>query len=237
MLHQTFPVERNLPETEAESGLRALYPHPEGALRLGMIATAGGEATGVDGTSRSLNGTDDVRVLRVLRAAADVILVGATTARHENYGPIAVRDSLAATRVPEQRRAPVLAVASFTGDLPSGLGPDTCLLVTTAEAPAIELARDWGDSLVVAGRDAILPRLLVAVLAERGFTRVLCEGGPALARLLLEHGVVSDYCLTESPLPGDPSGPLVPPVPEGFTLSHTLEGEGFTMRRWGNPRG
>lgn len=237
VLSQTHPIVRPLGETPSEDELRALYPHPPGMVRLGMIAGPHGEATGPDGSSRSLSGPEDLRIIRVLRAAADVVVVGAATATREHYASIAVRDALSATRALDQAPTPIVAVVGYSGTLPAGLGPDNALFITTAGAPAVSLAGEWGYSLILAGRDEIAPHLMIAGLAERGLTRVLVEGGPALARLLLDHGAVTDYCLTESPFPGDENGPTVPEVPEGFRPIHTLKGGGFTMRRWGTPPG
>jgi riboflavin biosynthesis pyrimidine reductase len=231
-LTQTHPVERPIAETPSEDDLRALYPHPRKTVRLGMIAGAGGEATGEDGTSRSLSSPVDLRIVRVLRAAADVVVVGAATALHERYGAIGIRETLAETRTPDQPPAPLLAVVGFSGTLPPGLGPGNTLLLTTADAPATSLADEWGDSLVLVGHESVSPHLLISALNDRGLTRILCEGGPALARLLLDAGVITDYCLTESPSPGDENGPLTPEVPPTMSLAHTLTSSGMIMNRW-----
>ncbi|MBN2176069.1 MAG: dihydrofolate reductase family protein [Demequinaceae bacterium] len=230
------PTGRILAETPSEDDLRALYPHPPGFVRLGMIAGAHGEATGLDGSSRTLSGPADLRIIRVLRAAADVVVVGAATALHENYGPIGVRDPLVATRSEDQQPTPIVAIVSFSGTLPSGLGPGNALLLTTSDAPALSLADEWGDSLVLVGRHSVSPHLLVEALNGRGLTRILCEGGPALGALLLSAGVVGDYCRTDSPVVGDDSGPLTPEVPPSWEAVHTLTAGGFTMRRWRSPQ-
>ncbi len=231
-LTETYPSRRAIPETPNEATLRALYPHPPGMIRLGMISGARGEAAGTDGSSRSLQGPGDLRVFRVLRAAADVILVGGATARSERYGAIHVRDALAASRSPNQAPTPIVAVLTLTGSMPGRLGPHNALLVTTRRAPAAALAAEWGDSLVLAGDLEPSPSAMIAAFADRGLTRVLCEGGPTLARLFLDASAVTDYCLTTSPLPGDEGGPHVPSVPGAMRLIHTLESEGFVMRRW-----
>lgn len=237
-MRQTSPIHRDIPETADEADLRHLYPHPDGMVRLGMIAAASGEASGPDGSSRSLTGPEDLRVLRALRAGADVVLVGARTARLEGYGPIRVPAEWKDSRDGLMRPAPVVAVVTFTGSLPVGLTPENSLAITTIDSPAATaLAATWGDSLLAGGFDDFSPRLIIDALRAHGFTRVLCEGGPSLARLLLDHGVVSDYCVTSSPHHGGPSAPLVPPVPEGWQLAHVLEAGGFTMRRWSNPQG
>jgi riboflavin biosynthesis pyrimidine reductase len=44
------------------------------------------------------------------------------------------------------------------------------------------------------------PALMVSALAERGLTRIHCEGGPSLFGSLLAADVVDELCLTVSPL-------------------------------------
>jgi len=231
-LIQTFPHERVLPKTPDEVSLRELYPHPPGMVRLGMICGPHGEAVGKDESSRSLQGPEDRRIIRVLRAAADVVVVGRATALREGYGPIRVRDALAATRSADQASAPLVAVVTVTGSVPDGLDPNNALLVTTRQAPAATLASEWGESLVLAGDMVLSPRDMIDAFANRGLTRVLCEGGPALAGMLLDATIITDYCLTTSPHKGAKSSLRVPVVPESMKLVHALEGDGFVYRRW-----
>ena len=76
-----------------DAALAALYDYPDlGApparwLRANMVASLDGAAT-VDGRSGGLSNEADQQVFAMLRAHADVILVGAGTARAEGYGPV-----------------------------------------------------------------------------------------------------------------------------------------------------
>ena len=76
-----------------DAALAALYDYPDlGApparwLRANMVASLDGAAT-VDGHSGGLSNEADQQVFAMLRAHADVILVGAGTARAEGYGPV-----------------------------------------------------------------------------------------------------------------------------------------------------
>ena len=67
------------------------YPHlgvpPARWLRANMVASMDGAAT-VEGRSGGLSNESDQQVFALLRAHADVILVGAGTARAEGYGPV-----------------------------------------------------------------------------------------------------------------------------------------------------
>jgi riboflavin biosynthesis pyrimidine reductase len=64
----------------------------------------------------------------------------------------------------------------------------------------------------VSGADpaATDPGAVLAALADRGLTRVLCEGGPALFGALLAAGRVDELCLSLAPqLVGGDAGRIV----------------------------
>ncbi len=222
---------------DSERELRRLYPHPHGVVRVGLIAGVNGAATHSDGTSRGLGGTADLRILRVLRAQADTVLVGGRTARLENYDAIRLPAALSTERVATgQDAAPLLVIATFTGDLPSRVGPASALIMTTATSPArSRLSSQWGASLVIAGEHTLDLAAGMVALAERGHTRILCEGGPKLVEQLLGADLVDEYCLTTSPVEGGENAPRVPPIPRAMTLAHRLESGPYAMERWVRP--
>ncbi len=66
------------------------YDWPDGPwLRVNMIATVDGSAQGADGRSGTINNAVDKEYFHLLRRTADLIVVGAGTARAENYRPAA----------------------------------------------------------------------------------------------------------------------------------------------------
>lgn len=221
-------------EDGLDPALAALYPHEPGIVRLSLIAAANGAACGPDGSSRSINGPEDLRVLRTVRRAADVVLVGARTARVERYTDTPVAAAAREARVAAGlSQRPHLAIATYGGELPEGLDPTTTWIVTTEDSPAARGARgQWRDRLILAGAGRWDPRIAMVSLAARGMRRVLCEGGPELARRLLDADAVDDYCLTRSPLPGDDDAPQVPEPTTAFSLAHRIEAGDFTMERW-----
>jgi riboflavin biosynthesis pyrimidine reductase len=231
---QVAPVRDSVPEDDAERGLQRLYPHPHGVVRLGLIAGPNGEAAYLDGSSRGLGGTADLRILRTLRAQADCVLVGGRSAQIEEYGAIRLPAGMASERVSTGRpAAPTLVIATFTGELPPTAGPSSALVMTTRTSPAqARLGEAWGASMVFAGEHELDLAAGLGALADRGLTRVLCEGGPKLAGLLVDEGLVDDYCLTTSPVEGSPDAPRVPRVPGGMRLAHRLESGRFAMERW-----
>lgn len=216
-----------VPPDPAELVLRDLYGTPTG-MRLSMIRAADGSSVGVDGTSRSLNGPEDLRILRVTRSLADLILVGAATARSESYRDIRLPPELVAQR---GSPPPDLAIVTRSGVVPDGLDPERTWIYTTENAPAANAGGPLADRTVIVGSDQFDAASMVEHLGVMGYRSFVCEGGPQLAKALLAHNVIADFCITTSPkASGD--GPKVPPVPEGARLAHTLTGNGYVMERW-----
>ena len=103
----------------AVTALAALYAYPDIApgaapwLRASMVASVDGAAS-LGGRSGGLSGDADRLVFSVLRSLADVILVGAGTARAEGYRPVRDGEVWASLRA---GRAPVPPIAVVTGKL------------------------------------------------------------------------------------------------------------------------
>lgn len=247
-----LPLDRageHLVPAPGEPALHALYAHPtprpgrRGAVRANMIATLDGSAQGPDERSRSINGPADWRAFRVQRAVADVVLVGAGTARAEGYTPLSVPSDLREARAARGQRTDLaLALVTLSGDLPEGLrGTDRPpYVITAASCPRLEaLQAELGpDRVVVAGDQSVdLPGALDA-LADRGLTRVLAEGGPRLLSDLLHAGLVDELCLSTSPLVV--AGPALRPVHAldwldpmlRATPGHLLHHGGMLLGRW-----
>jgi len=237
------------PDTDRAGVLRALadlYRGPEpppghGWVRAGMLSSVDGAVTGADGLSGSVSTPVDRTVLRVLRAAADVVLVGAGTARAERYGPVEVGAELAGGRSSAgMSPAPVLAVVTRSGDLPVERGlfaPGTGTLVVTCESADLRSLGDLAgpDRVIVAGRREVCVADAVRRLAGRGLRRILLEGGPCLLGRAIAAGVVDELCLTLSPLlvAGRAGRVAVgPQARAGLELEHLLECEGSLLGRW-----
>ena len=82
-----------------------------------------------------------------------------------------------------------------------------------------------------------------AVLAERGYQRVLCEGGPALFGSFQAAGLVDELCLTVSPLAAagnalriTAGAPETLP-PRRLELVHVLRGGDTLLLRYRSPAG
>jgi riboflavin biosynthesis pyrimidine reductase len=73
--------------------------------------------------------------------------------------------------------------------------------------------------VIVAGGDRVDPDLAVALLTERGYRVVLCEGGPIWLGELVACGLVDELCLTLAPLMGGDPLPVAV-TPPGAPLAH-----------------
>ena len=212
--------------------LAGLYPYPEAGeqaarpwVRANMVTSADGAAT-VDGRSGGLSGHADQTVFSVLRSLADVILVGAGTARIEQYRPVQLAETWPSLRAGRPPTPPIAVVTrQMTGLDPDGpllaadSGPARTIVLTTETAPADLRARAARTAeVVVAGPDLVRPDAIISALAERGLRRVLTEGGPRLLEQIVAAGLLDDLCLTVSPVLADGwAGRIVAAPPAGGT--------------------
>jgi len=207
-------------------------------LRAGFVHSVDGAVT-VGGRSAPLSGPVDRQVFRVLRAVSDVVLVGAGTARAEDYGPVALPDALRDRRTAEGRAAlPTLAVVTRTGQLDPtsrlfGDPSQPVLIITTQSAAAAAFPAHV--QVVVAGKDDVDLAQGLAALRARGHQRVLCEGGPHLLQQLLADDAVDQLCLTVSPLLVGGAPGLLPAglaSSRSMTLTSLLEQDGVLLTTW-----
>lgn len=213
------------PDDVDRTDLRALYRAPSGSwLRANMVSTVDGAAAGSDGRSGSINNEMDRQVFGLLRQLADVILVGAGTARAEGYRPT---------------DRPVVVISN-SGRVPDTLregDPGQVILVTCATALGLHDARETlGEEFVwVLGEDTVRLGELRPRLSAQGFDHVLCEGGPGLLRDLLAAGAVDELCLTWVPelQAGNTTRLLTgASIPVKLELQMLLEGRSTLLGRW-----
>ena len=226
--------------------LYAYPPHPRGEpwVRANMVAAVDGAAS-VGGRSGGLSGAADRLLFGILRSLADVILVGAGTARAEHYRPAQPASMPPALRAGRPATPPIAVISGrLTVDPRTALftaaPPDARTIVITSEqAPAAQRAAvaEHAD-VIVAGTGRVDLKAALAGLAARGYPRVLTEGGPHLLAELAAGGLLDELCLTVSPLLACPGPGRIlqggPPLPRGLpvTLGHVLEDAGFLLCRY-----
>ncbi len=206
------------PEPLGPEGLEESYAHRAGELRANLVVSLDG-AVELDGRSGALGGAADRELLATLRALADVVLVGAGTARSEGYGPVWVgRERMQRRERRGQAPLPTLAVVTRSAELdpqgrlfverrPDQPAPPRPVVVTCLGAPAERRRRleDVAEVLVAGDAEVDLPK---AVADLRGRTeaggRILTEGGPRLLGDLVGAGLLDELCLTHSPVIAGP---------------------------------
>jgi riboflavin biosynthesis pyrimidine reductase len=209
--------------------LASFYADPPDGVRANMIFSADGAAA-FGGRAGPLSCPTDQQLLKILRGYADVVLVGAGTARAENYGPVRLADTRRAT-------PPPVAVISRTGELPPRLFSDPDqppILVTCARSDARE---DPRRRVLVAGEEFVDVTRALALLRARGMRRVLCEGGPTLLDELVDADAIAEICVTLAPkLAGSqPVGYREPSrlaVPTAMRLEHALTYDDYVFLRY-----
>jgi 5-amino-6-(5-phosphoribosylamino)uracil reductase len=199
--------------TVDDARLRQLYAYPQDPDRCvvlaNFIASLDGGST-VSGTSGGLGGPGDRRLFALLRELADVIVVGAGTAKAENYAGAKM------TAFQRQRRqqcgqgeVPPIAVVTRTADLAHDLPvlvnaevPTMVLTCADAAPGARRRLATAAEVIDCSGDDPGRVDLAIAMsrLADRGLLRVLTEGGPTLLGTFVAQGMLDELCLTCAPM-------------------------------------
>ena len=208
-----------------EEGLAELYAVPATPwLRVNMVSTVDGSATGESGVTGTINNAADKRVFHALRRFADVIVVGAGTARTERYRP--------ADRP--------IVVVSRRADVPEtlrGAAPGQVLMATVAGAERLEEARALlgAENVLVLGSHRVDLAELKSRLAARGWVHQLSEGGPHLLRDLVDQGAADELCATIVPRLVAGTHPRITdgaPIDVPLELALLLEEDGTLLGRW-----
>jgi riboflavin biosynthesis pyrimidine reductase len=209
-----------LPSVELPPALRELYPgtlgFDEPCLYANFVSTIDGVVAipSVPGSNKLIaaGSEGDRLVMGLLRAFADVVLVGAGTLASSPKGtwlPEKVyppaREAFAELRRELGRsERPEIAILTGHGSI------DTAhpvlasgALVLTSDAGAIRLEGELPDAstVVTLGAETVIdPRTVVQALIDRGHRAILCEAGPHTHGGLVARGLVDELFLTISPL-------------------------------------
>jgi diaminohydroxyphosphoribosylaminopyrimidine deaminase/5-amino-6-(5-phosphoribosylamino)uracil reductase len=193
--------------------LRVREGRPAVTLKLalsldGRIATAVGE-------SRWITGPEARRRVHLMRLTHDAVLVGGGTARADD-------PDLTVRGLGVSLTQPVRVLLSRRLDLPEDgrLAAAPLWILHGPDAPADRLARwrDRGARLIAVPLEdgTVDPAAALAALGGLGLTRVVCEGGGALAASLLRHDLVDELVAFHAGLLlGADGRPGLGPLPEG----------------------
>jgi len=177
-------------------------------------------STVVQGNSRALSGDADRSILVGLRSLADVIVVGSSTVRIDDYGPPSRKD----LRV---------GVVSRTGNLDlttplftSGAG----FLIIPEDAPE---PSNPAVTCIRAGKGSVD---FASAMNQLEGNFIQLEGGPGLNASMAQADLIDEINLTISPNIAANNEPRLlseaSPILNRFTLSHILEEEGFLFLRY-----
>jgi riboflavin biosynthesis pyrimidine reductase len=189
----------------AEAAAHVQLPVAEGRpyVVLNMVESVDGRVA-VEGRVGALTSADDQELLYALREQADAVVVGAATVRAEGYGRLLPeehrRRRVERGRDPE----PLLCVLSRERGLPPGApaaaGAHRVVVATGASAATLDQLPGV-ESLRYARADGSTPLAeLMSDLHERlGVQICVCEGGPEVARELIDAGLCDEIFLSISP--------------------------------------
>lgn len=190
---------------------------------LNMVMSLDGKATTASREPTEFTSADDRRRMAEIRAMADAIVVGATTAR--DYETMGIADpGLRAARLHRgQREHPLRVIVSGALSVPTSIPVfrtpvSPLLLACSSRAPRTRRARLGSFAhLLECGRDEVDVRRLVRLLgSDYRCAVVLCEGGPTLNDAFFRAGLVDELHLT-----------LLPRVVGGRDAPTIVEGRGF----------
>jgi diaminohydroxyphosphoribosylaminopyrimidine deaminase/5-amino-6-(5-phosphoribosylamino)uracil reductase len=207
--------------------LRATEGRPAVTLKLavgadGLVPKGKGAPVWITGPDARAHG-------HLLRARNDAILVG--------RGTVVADDPSLTCRLPGMScRSPVRVVldrrlrtppdARLFDDL---MVPVWLVCAADEEHPNTDALQDRGAEIVPVPVDAhgmLGLRDVLETLAHRGITRVLVEGGPAVARAFLDADLIDEAVIYQGPKPAGPDA-LLPFVGEG--LDRLVSGGYFTQ--------
>jgi riboflavin biosynthesis pyrimidine reductase len=219
------PLERlydapDLPSFELPDELRTLYAGPFGLdeplVYANFVQTIDGTVAiaSLDQSNLLISGGNEADrfVMGLLRACADVVVIGAGTLRasaRATWQPDrvfpAAAESFAELRRRLGRPASVdVAVVTASGEIdPSHPVLERGAIVLTSERGAEALADRVPEAATVVflgGELTVDPAQALEALRDRGHRRILSEAGPTLFGSLVSAGLIDELFLTVSPL-------------------------------------
>jgi riboflavin biosynthesis pyrimidine reductase len=193
-----------------------------------MVAGIDGSVA-IDGRTKEMSSEADRALFHHLRTLADVILVGASTVREENYGPHRPKDGSAPKPI-------AVVTNTMQLDLTSPFFTDATqrpIILTSGRAPdsAVKRASEVAEVRVI-GDDRVDLSLAVDELGGV----VLTEGGPTLLAEIMKADRLDELCLTIAPVAGGDPGRIVADSLSGhvrrFSLASVVEEGGDVFLRY-----
>ena len=173
-------------------------------LRANMVLTLDGNYVDPSGSSRGLSCEADLSLLLMLRAISDVVLVGANTARKENYPMPSLRPSLAEISSIAPRLCVVSQTLEISNDLRMFKEKDVKPIILTGENKKDtwikNLERLSKVAQVIVTPAPLTGKSIVDCLRKLSLRKIVCEGGPSLLTLLQQDSLIDELDLTYAPV-------------------------------------
>lgn len=193
-------------------------------LTLKLATTLDGRIATRTGESQWITGPDARLAVHGMRARHDAVMVGAGTMRAD--------DPLLTVRGMGPRRQPTRVVVSTDLNFPA----EAKMMQDTSSAP-VYLCHSTGDPapFTALGAESLLCPVVdcrldlnaaLAALAEKGITRVFCEGGGGLAASLLAAGLVDRLEVFQA---GKVIGADGIPAVAGMNVSQLIDAAAFSL--------
>ena len=228
---------------EANAGFLSRVSRGRPHLTLKLALSLDGRIATASGESQWITGPEARRMVHVLRAQNDAVLIGGGTARIDN--PTLTVRGMGAMRQPVR----IVATRTVNMPWPSNLAAtitDASVWIVHGEAnTGTPEAQRWADAgaklLPIAVNGGHLdPLALLEALGVAGLTRVFCEGGGTLAASLLAARFVDELVVFSAGLAigaeGQPSigvmGLAALADARRFRLVETRNIGGDVMSRW-----
>lgn len=241
-MRQLWPSTVELSDRDLEELYR--YPDSDSPWVVANFVASVDGGIELRGRSAGLSTAPDRVVYKLGSDLSDVVLLGARTATVEEFHGVRPDEQTRRRRLDHGLSAvPPIAVVSTGDSLPADAPVLTDVLIpsivlTCSSAPAAT-RQAWsaaGATVITAGDDAVDLPAAIAALAERGLTRVDCEGGPHLLGAMLSAALVDELRLTVSPLllsgGADRLAVGSPIEPAGVTLASALLEDDSLMLRY-----
>ncbi len=207
-------------------------------LRANMILTLDGNYVDTLGSSRGLSCESDLSLMLTLRAMSDVVLVGASTAKQENYAiPTRKTDFLAISDV-SPRLCVVSANLNLDDDLRMFQDKDRKPILLTSQRHNPE----WNENLhrlsttaeLIVLPEPITGSTLISTLHGLSLRNITCEGGPSLLALLQKDSLIDELDLTFAPVISGhtPALPALGNVPSDWRCASLLREQDHIFTRF-----
>jgi 2,5-diamino-6-(ribosylamino)-4(3H)-pyrimidinone 5'-phosphate reductase len=180
-------------------------------LFFNMVSSVDGKAVSASGNAAGLGDETDRLVMHRLRAAADAVLVGAATFRHDPYVPNIIPEAAGERSLAfPDRPQPLGIVISRDGNLPldkkffdpTRVADRLVFLGEAAPSDKEDLFKPFAQVVRVPdganGRPAV-KWVLAFLYREKGVRWLLCEGGPHLNYSLISENLADEFFLTFAP--------------------------------------